>query len=326
MPSASLKLRASWGTSFRAPKLVDVYDTSLNAAGLASIPDPRSPFGTAVILARQGSSNLDLNQETATTWTAGVDFAPTALPGLTLSLTYYSINYQDRILIPGPASPADILLQEDRWSEVIERNPLQSDVDAICESSEFRGSVAQCKATPVAAIVDFRMRNLASTRVRGLDAKLDRSVSTRYGDFSFGLNGAYLFSFEQATSDSSPMIDIVNTVGNPLALRFRGTFGWYQRGWDRPGFGIDAALDHSGGYTDVDGSLARKVDAFTTLDLRVSYRTARDQGSLGGIELGLNAANVFNQAPPFVDRDYGYDVVNTEPYGRVVSFGIQKKW
>src|SRR4029079_7033472 len=31
-PSNSLKVRGSWGTSFRAPKLVDVYDTSQNIA------------------------------------------------------------------------------------------------------------------------------------------------------------------------------------------------------------------------------------------------------------------------------------------------------
>ena len=36
--------------------------------------------------------------------------------------------------------------------------------------------------------------------------------------------------------------------------------------------------------------------------------------------------NVFNHAPPFVNREAGYDVQNADPYGRVISFSVQKTW
>src|SRR6185436_10472074 len=55
-PTSSIKLRTSWGTSFRAPKLVDVYDTSGNLALLAGFRDPSSPTGNSVVLARLGNN------------------------------------------------------------------------------------------------------------------------------------------------------------------------------------------------------------------------------------------------------------------------------
>jgi outer membrane receptor protein involved in Fe transport len=324
-PSDSVKLRTSWGTSFRAPKLVDIYDTSQNLALLAPLRDPQAASGISVILARLGN-NPDLKEETATTWTAGIDLAPASARGLSLSLTYYAIDYEHRILAPGLASPFDILLQEDQWGAVITRKPLQSDIDAICASPVFSGPVAQCSSVPVAAIIDYRVRNLAATRIKGLDLRIDRSLDTRYGTFSFGLNGGYILSFEQAVSNTSPRIDIVDTVGNPLSLRLRGTVEWYQHDWEQQGPGVSLTVNHSGGYTDTENQARRSVDALTTLDVRLGYRTASGDGLLDSVELGLNAANVFNRAPPFLDREMGYDAQNTEPYGRVLSLTLQKKW
>ena len=42
--------------------------------------------------------------------------------------------------------------------------------------------------------MDFRVRNMAETRVRGVDLKLDQTLRTRYGRFDFGLNGGYVLS------------------------------------------------------------------------------------------------------------------------------------
>ncbi|HVW03299.1 MAG TPA: TonB-dependent receptor, partial [Planctomycetaceae bacterium] len=72
IPLESLKLRASWGRSFRAPKLDDLYDTVDNVAGSLLLEDPKSPTGRSLVLVEQGS-NPTLKQETAKTWTAGFD-------------------------------------------------------------------------------------------------------------------------------------------------------------------------------------------------------------------------------------------------------------
>jgi len=47
---------------------------------------------------------------------------------------------------------------------------------------------------------------------------------------------------------------------------------------------------------------------------------------LSGVEFALNAVNIFNQSPPFADNIAGYDAVNFQPLGRVLSLSIRKKW
>ncbi len=325
-PTDAVKLRTSWGTSFKAPKLVNVYDLTNNHVGLTSLRDPTSAAGSSVVLAIEGN-NPELKQETASTWTAGIDLAPPMLSGLKMSLTYYAIDYQNRILVPGPASPTDILLQEQQWSSAIQRRPSQADIDAACLGSPlFNTTLNQCRSAPVAALIDLRVRNMAATSVRGVDMKLEHSARTRFGQFDLGLDGGYVFSFKQATSSTAGLVDVVNTVGNPLAFRMRATSEWYQRGWDRPGFGVSAAIDRFGGYQDPDSSLRTYVRPFTTLDMRLSYRTTYGNGPFDGVELGLNAANLFNVSPPFVDDELGYDAANAQPYGRVLSLTMQKNW
>lgn len=326
VPFDSLKLRTSWGTSFRAPKLTDIYDSSRDAAALAPLRDPKSSTGSTIVLAVQGS-NPDLDQEIAQTWTAGIDLAPPSIPGLGISLTYYSIDYDDRIVVPGPASAFDILLQEDKWASVINRQPTREQINAVCESPVYSGgTVAQCESAPVGAIVDFRVRNLATTRVRGIDLKLDQSLRTKIGTFDLGLNGGYLLSFRQAASDTSPMTDVLDTVGYPLSLRMRGTVDWYQHAFDSPGFGASLTVDHFGGYDDTQSTSRTTVSPLTTVDFRASYRTSVGDGTFDDVEFSLNASNLLNKAPPFVDRSAGYDQINAQPYGRVVSFSMQKRW
>jgi iron complex outermembrane receptor protein len=167
---------------------------------------------------------------------------------------------------------------------------------------------------------------MASTRVRGVDMKLEHSARTRFGQFDLGLDGGYVFSFRQSTSSDTAPVDVVNTVGNPLAFRMRATGEWYQRGWDRPGFGLSAAIDRFGGYRDPETTLSTYVRPFTTLDMRASYRTTYGTGVFDDVEIGLNASNLFNRAPPFVDGELGYDAANAQPYGRVLSLTMQKNW
>jgi iron complex outermembrane receptor protein len=324
-PNSWMKLRTSWGNSFKAPNLLDLHDTSQNVSGPIILPDPVSPAGRSLVLIRQGS-NPDLKEETAATWTVGADLMPVSLPGLTVSFTYYAVAYQDRILQPGPAVPTDILLQEPLWTEVINRSPSDAQIAAICNSPDFLDPSFDCIANPPAAIVDIRMRNLAATRARGIDLKLDYAFRSRFGELGFGLVGNRALRFEQALTPTSPANDIADTVGNPLGLRVIGKLDWNQNGRGQPGFGVDAAIDHIGGYRDLESRAVRRIGSSTTVDLRVAYRTAPDSGSLGNLEIALNAVNVFDSAPPFVDQFLGYDPLNYDPYGRVISVYAQKRW
>lgn len=325
IPITAIKLRASWGRSFRAPTLDNLYDTSSNAAGLVVLPDPRSSTGHSLVLVEQGS-NPTLKQETAKTWTAGVDFAPPFLPDSTFSLTYYSIEYDGRIAQPAADEPDAILQNENEWAPVITRDPTQAQIAAVCNSPGYQGSVSACLASSPAAIVDGRLANLAVTETTGIDLQAGESFSSSLGRIDLGVTGNYVFKFDQAVTATSPAVNILNTVNNPLALRLRGTISWYREGPDLPGPGFDLAVNYTGGYRNPGSIVMPNVSPWTTVDLRALYRTGPTAGWLDGLEISLNVVNLLNHDPPFVDDFNGYDLYNVQALGRVVSADLTKRW
>lgn len=324
-PLEWMKLRTNWGTSFKAPRLVDLYDLSNNVSLSGVISDPRSPSGQSFILAIQGN-NPDLEKETARTWTAGFDFAPQNMKGFTLSFTYFDIKYKNQVIQPGFPSVLEILFHENEWPSAITRNPSASEIAAVCHRADFVYPVADCLASSPAAIIDIRLSNLASTKVKGTDLKFDYARDTRYGYFNLTLDGSYLFSFKRALTRTSPAFDILNIVNNPLALKARSTLEWSEHGKDQPGFGASATVNYTGHYRNTGSPLRPEVEAWMPLDLKINYQTASTDRWFDDMEITLNAVNVLNQNPPFVDSQYGYDHLNFMPYGRVISFNLQKNW
>ena len=325
IPTESLKVRASWGRSFRAPKLDDLYDTSNNAAGSVVLADPQSSTGRSLVLVEQGS-NPSLKQETAKTWTAGFDLAPVFLPGATFSLTYYSIDYENRIAQPAADDPFAILVNQHEWAAVITRNPSPAQVAAVCNSGDYQGLVSACLTSSPAAIIDGRLANLSSTRTTGIDLQAIDTFSGSWGRIDAGVTGNYVFKFDQAVTPASPAVDIVNTITNPLALRLRGTVEWNREAPGMPGPGFSLAVNYTGGYKNPGSTLIPRVSPWTTLDARLVYRTGHDHHWLSAMEFSLNAVNVFNHDPPFVDDLFGYDLYNVQAVGRVVSADISKRW
>ncbi|HEV2268787.1 MAG TPA: TonB-dependent receptor [Steroidobacteraceae bacterium] len=325
LPLQSVKLRASWGRSFRAPTLDDLYDTSNNAAGSVVLPDPRSPSGRSLVLIEEGS-NPGLKQETARTWTTGFDLAPPYVAGATLSLTYYSINYDNRIGQPAAGDPNAILALGNEWSAVITRNPTQAQIAAVCNSAVYQGSAQSCLVSAPAAIVDARLANLVATRTSGLDLEARQQLHNRAGNFALGVTGNYVFHFEQAAAAAAPPSDILNTVGNPLALRLRGTLGWTRRGPRQRGPRLELTVNHTGAYRNPASTLLPRVSAWTTVDFQAAYGMGPGTGPLSATEVTLNVVNVLNHDPPFVDTEFGYDVYNVQALGRVVSLDISKSW
>jgi iron complex outermembrane recepter protein len=130
-----------------------------------------------------------------------------------------------------------------------------------------------------------------------------------------------MLEYEVFASDSSPGFDAVDTVGNPPALRLRGFASWHSGGWTASAF-----LNHTGAYTDDISSPQRKADAWTTLDLHAAYVFSSEGSWLDATEFALNATNVLDEPPPFVNSLNGYDAVNADLMGRVISAQVTKSW
>ncbi len=323
-PVEGLNIRGSYGTSFRAPNLPDL-DESNNAIFLIPVTDPASPTGSTFSLLQFGG-NGELRNETATTWSVGVDFTPEALPELNVGLTYYNIEFRDRILAPENA--LGVLAEEDINAGIIIRNPTSAQIDAFCSADVFKGDPASCGFLPIGAIIDGRMNNTARTQVDGLDFTLDYGFETENaGRFDFRVNGNYLLNFREAFNETTPFADLAGTIHNPVDFRMRSSLSWSGD----EGLSATVFVNYTDSYRDDDSEPNRKIDSWTTIDATLTYSLDDRLGSMGlnGMIFSLSAQNLFDTDPPFVNNaleSLGYDPANTDPLGRFISFNITKKW
>ena len=319
-PYHDLSLRGSWSRAVRPPTLFDL-DTSRDQATTTAFPDSRVPGGLAPVLAWTGG-NADLKPERARSWTGGLDFAPAQVPGLAVGLTYFNTRFTDRIQ---STQPVDDMLTNPAYTAVITNNPSAAQIANVCEHSIYtQGTLATCLATPVLAIVDVRVHNLATLETNGVDFNIRYDRPLPLGKLRMGLNGTWLAHFEQAQLPDTPLVPLLDTENEPVNLRMRGSAGW-----EFAGFGASIAANFTNSYWDTGSTPARRVDSWTTIDVQLRYDFADDSSWLHGTRIELNARNVFNVDPPFLNnqvRAIGYDQENASPYGRQLSLELRKTW
>jgi iron complex outermembrane receptor protein len=316
-PVEDLNLRASYGTSFRAPTLSEVFDAgSIGASFL-----PRGAGQTLSVLRYGG--NLDLKPESATSWSAGFDLSPSVLPGLKVSATWFDTRFEDRIARPAldhlttaltdpayrpfvsiidPARPADL-----------------AQVEALITDPTF-AFPGMFPADAYGAIVDARYVNTASTRVSGVDVSGNYVFERQEDRFEISFNATYLSRLEQKLTPASPAIDGRNQPGEPVDFRARASLDWSRGSWS-----ATASANYIDGYSD---GLGGSVASWTTYDLQGRWRSPRSTGLAEDLTLSVNLRNLFDRDPPFYDsfQGVGFDAANASPMGRYVSVQLTKAW
>jgi iron complex outermembrane recepter protein len=320
-PLQGLALRGTWARSMRPPTLADLDETHNTVIALP-LPNPAAPGALTSTLVWQGK-NADVQDERAKSWTAGLDFSPGALPGLSLGLTYFDIAFKDRIQASAFASN---ILSDPRYAAIVIRDPSAAQIDDICSHSLFmQGTTASCMSFPARAIVDLRVRNLATLLTHGMDFNGAYEHPISHGKLKFGLGGTWIMSFSQAETPDEPLTSVLNTENNPVNLRLRAVASW-----EFAGFGALLAANFTNSYRDIQSTPERRVDSYTTIDMQLRYDMSARLGSwLENTRVELNAHNVFNVDPPFLNNQLvglGYDQENADPYGRTVSLQIRKNW
>jgi iron complex outermembrane recepter protein len=322
-PSAPVKLRGNWGTSFIAPPFFFSDPDQVGDNWVGNVVDPRSPSGYTFALQLWGPVP-HLEPETAVTWNVGVDLTPPAIRNFSLSLTYFDIDYQDKIIKPHP-DPDLFLTQEAQLASLITRNPTQAQIDAVCMKLSVNGE--NCHQ-PVAVIIDGRYRNNASLKTRGVDMVLDYFLDTPRGKVSASLNGTYTIDQRQQITPTAPVLDFVDTVGNPPSLRLGGHLSWSLKGW-----AVQSTVNYTGAYRDPGSVPVRKVDSWTTVDVNIGYRVEGGSGWLANAQFNLGVNNALDQRPPFVNQNnlddsgtFGYDPTNANLLGRQISLQVVKRW
>ena len=324
-PFVGLTIRGSYGTSFRAPSFSDLRQDPANQLIFSyTIPDPQAPSGQSNVIVLRGN-DPNLKPERATTWTLGADLKPGFLPGAHASLTWFNVDYRDRIASPS-TQLFSFLVNRNVYAGITEANPSAARVAELYASPFFSNFLNIPMTAPFAAVVDARLQNLSVVKQSGLDMDLDYGFALAGGRADIGAAGTYIFHIRQALTPTAPVSDVVGVLGNPVDFRARAHVTW-ARG------GFDAALfaNYVDGYTNKLNATPQHVDSWTTFDLTLGYRFRADRGPFKGVRVGLSATNLFDRDPPYAayfigTLTSGYDPENASAIGRVVSLQITKSW
>jgi outer membrane receptor protein involved in Fe transport len=328
-----LLVRGSWSTGFRAPSLVQSSTGSLtfsqelrDTTRFAVTGAPEDESQSLQILSG-GNPNLD--SEDSRNFSTGFVLTPPVLPGVTLSADYFHIEIENSI---ASLDPQFILDNEGDFPGLVVRAPPSAGDIAL----GIPGDVL---------LINTSFQNLGFIQVQGIDASLEYiTPKTSAGSFTFRIDGAYMLSFEQQSSEGQPVRELVGTFARP---QFRGRA---QAGWRIGGFEAIATFHYIDSYEDLPAD--RTVDYSTTVDLLLEYRFAKaekrvtptdnkaDSGKnivesitqtprsrwLEGLAVRAGVRNLFDDPPPFANNTAGYPVPLEDPRQRFVFIDIEKKF
>ena len=339
----SLQFRGTYGTSFRAPRLLEIAPADISVLVIPvdafgfTFPDPFTNDRSTVYFLRDQGSNPNLVPETATSYTAGFDFTPASVPGLSISGTYFDISYENRIGRP-TRNVVGALSDPATFGAVVRSATLEEIAEALPQTSflgDFSGNGLSLESTPeeilavVTRVYDIGVANISTSETDGFDLAADYSAETAIGDLSIGGAMTYLLSNDQRLTASSPLDERLDTITNPVDLRFRAHIGLSNGTWNGR-----LNVNYVDSYENIPESGQTNISSWTTVDLLGSYAFPESQHRLlSGIEFRLSVRNLFDEDPPYiaeafsgVSRPIGFDPANANPFGRLVTVQIDKRY
>jgi iron complex outermembrane recepter protein len=378
----ALVLRGSYTEAFHAPTLFEI-----TPAGTQNFPLVNDPFSrlTPEQIEERISGNPLLQPEVAYEWSYGIVYSPKWLKGLTVSADWWHIDLRSLISSLG----AQFIIETDLPGLVF-RDPPPPNTPPLPNGQPDRG--------PVTLVIDPN-ENLSGAIFEGLDYEaiyiLDSSIFGHgdYGRLTFTANGTWLSRAELQVRSDIKRFGIAGEFAPP-GFTLTNSLPWHRANfslfYDGPaetwiqGLDIGAVIHWVGQYNDDNVSLtgspklnmprtggpginaapfpfrARKVAAWTTLDLIASYTfnlpspaaasvpgSAKDgkeknvmpistaeynacgwRAWLNNTTISLGMQNVFDTDPPVVTGSFenGYDESLTTIKGRFWYVQLKKRF
>lgn len=303
-PIKDITLRGSWGTSFVAPNMGLI--TSI--FGVPQIGQNVPGVGTINIY-NQGGGNPALTPETAKTYSLGADFAPTFIPGLRLSVTYYNVTYKNLVYKP---TQADVF-NNPFFSFALIRNPTSAQIAAAIAAAPPQSPVP----SRIDAIFQSFAINVGQRVIDGLDFDLNYKVNTNFGNFIFNVNANRQLGFRQ---ELAPGTGFQNIIGDQSAIKWRGRG---QLSWNLDDLTVSAFMNYIGPFTNPTSTLFPNVGSWETFDLTVQYNLPK---VLKGSQIQLRGSNIFNRWPPFYDGTLGFFQNAHSPFGRTLELTLRTRF
>lgn len=313
-PQEALAVRASWGTSFRAPNL-----EQSRAPSVASTTFLNRADGTRALALYLTGGNADLDPETADTFTAGFDYRPRG--GASFSFNYFDTRFTDRIAQPVTENLAGALVDPSLVPFVTLVSPATNASDlARVEAWTLRPDFINSgmfASTSFGAIVDARWVNTGDIRVRGLDVSGRYPLDLYKGRLVLDGSASYILDYETRSTPAAPVRQVVDLVGFPVSLKSRVGASWTQGE-----LGFSAHWNHVPDYRD---RLGNRIKAWNTVDAQASWTPMT---LFPGVRLALSVQNLFDEDPPFFDSPtgFGFDPGQASLLGRVMSLQLTRRW
>lgn len=326
-PTSSVKVQASGGTSFRAPSLLQQYDTP--QAVLEFVPDTASATGQALALLRFGGNPL-LEPETSTDTALDLTLTPDALPGVSLEIGYFAIFYSKRIEYPTPDTGDP--LSDPNIVPFVTPNPSAAYITQVLAQSQFVDLTAgQFAARDATLVIDDRNQNIARQKASGVDLLWKYGRDTAFGRLDTSLNTAYL-DLQQKITAATATMPLSGTLFYPPA--WRGRFGV---SWSYSRYLGSLFVNYTGGSREVSSPgqqptpAPQSIASWTTLDGQIGI-IFNGGAHPGNTKLTLSAQNLLDRHPPLFSisqlgpMSINYDSTNTSPVGRFLTLQLTQRW
>jgi iron complex outermembrane recepter protein len=319
--ASRIRLHGTFATTFRAPNLLQMYgeQTALQetfnftATGQAT---------SAVYAAVRTVGNPNLEPETATAITAGLEWGP--IEGLNLSGDYWLYDYQD------------LVQKEDPQQKValdFDCNPMDP-IATMCDPEITRS------ASGVPTVVETEFVNESSVKTHGIDFGVSyaSNFGATAGTFSFGVSGSYTLSYEipkVAVPVSVVNNDVIECSGDACDVAGNRNFINFARplprlratlplAWNLDIHNAAVIVHYISSYQDDFNSMMpgtmtpnyRTIDSFITIDLQYSLRIPITDTATTTLKFGV--LNLLDSDPPPLQAGLGYDVLTHDPRGRML--------
>lgn len=315
----SLTLKGSWGTSFKAPQFAQRYQSNTVFLSAATGYGTLFPAGSTFIQINGGNKALKPERATSTTITG--EFSPTSSPELKISVSYYHIDFRDRVIFPITATAG--VLTNPLYASFVTANPSVAQQTAAIAFSPtgltVLGTAGAYNAAKVVGIVDRRAANATAQTIDGIDFNI-RYLLHLSADDSLALSTtATLLTIKQKLLPTSPLLALTGNFYQPRNFRSRSGVSWGHGNLAFSGF-----VNFSGGAKYRNITPIVDIDPNTTVDLTARWTTLRPLSATFAIAV----ANAFNAKPTIVPGGQPYESkFDTTAYavtGRTVTLQITK--
>ncbi|WP_265269957.1 TonB-dependent receptor domain-containing protein [Sphingomonas lycopersici] len=319
-PFDGLTVRGNWGTSFHAPGLESLNETSNQVQVIPFSPYRRadsSPLDLLRPTILLAGGNANLKPETATTWSVGFDLKPLQVPGLRLSATYYKTDFRNSIGLLSAAT----LFTDPNYAPFYTINPTLAQARAAAGSYPIVGvpnlALLYVGTSPY-LLADARLQNFGGIRLDGIDfhASFTRQVGGTAAVFA-DVAGTWTLDRKFATSAGGPWTDTLKNGTNHLSFAA-------SAGAKVGGLTGRVTYNYRGGYPILGLINQDYVKSLQITDLYVGYELPA-RGPLANTTLTLNVQNLFDANPPYANvAGNSLAAVGGATLGRLFLLGIRK--